>query len=348
MIKKDNKRVFALFMFFSAAVIALLVFGKEATEGALKGIRLCLGVLVPSLFSFTALSVFAAESGLSEHMGRITGSLFNKLFNVSKALSAVMVMSLIGGYPVGARGIAALKKRGAISNTEAQKAALIAVGAGPGFLITYVGIGLLGCQEIGICLLTAQIISVIILGNLNRIVFRDKNDNNSYKEIKSNPLPLSNALTESVISAVYAMLEMSGMVIAFSVVLKITERFFGQLNVYIGMLLEVSSACDYLSRSNNILLIAFAVGFGGICVHFQVFTALKEVNLNKKLFFLYRIIQGVLTTLITSLLTKIFNISLPVFSSVKHTPDLALSASAIGSAMLIICGLSFIYSIKNN
>ncbi len=348
MIKKQNKRVFVLFTCFSAAIIALLVFGGESCEGALKGIRLCLGVLVPSLFSFTALSVFAAESGLSEHMGRTAGKAFKILFNVSENLSAVMIMSLIGGYPVGARGIAALRKRGAISDTEAQKAALITVGAGPGFLITYVGNGLLGYQEIGVCMLSAQIISVIILGNLNRIVFRDKEHNSSYKEINSAPLPLSNALTESITSAVYAMLEMSGMVIAFSVVLRISERFFGQFNVYICMLLEVSSACEYLSRSNNIILIAFAVGFGGVCVHFQVFAALKDIKLKKRLFFLYRIIQSILTALITSLLIKVFNISLPVFSSVKHTPELALSASAVGGAMLIICGLSFIYSIKNH
>lgn len=346
MMIKKNKSVPLYSAAFAASAALLLLFGKECCSGAVSGIKLCLEVLVPSIFPFTVLSVFTAESGLSEAMGRVTGKACGALFNVSGRLSAVMIMSMLGGYPVGARGIAALRKRGAISLIEAQKAAYIAVGAGPGFLINFVGSGLLRCREIGACMLIAQVISVIILGNLNRIVFRNSRDYNSDTQLKATVLPFSDALTESVISSTYAMLELSGTVIVFSALLGIIKALTGTVYKYISVLLEVTNACSLLAGDYSIALIAFAVGFGGLCVHFQVFTALKGIRLNIWLFFLYRIIQGIITALLTLLFIKIFNISLPVFSSFTQPPELALSTSAAGSVMLILCGLGFLFSIK--
>jgi len=346
MINKRNKKAIAPFLFTVAAVVALIFWGKECSQGAKSGISLCLNVLIPSIFPFMVISVFAAESGLSEKLGKITGGLCKALFGVSGNLSAVIIMSMIGGYPVGARGIAALRKNGVISEKDAETAAYFAVGAGPGFLFTFVGSSLLSSPEIGACLMVAQVASVIILGFVNKIIFVRKTNYNSKKELYSNITPFSSALTKSVISASYGMFEMCGMVVVFSALMGITEKLLGDMNVYAAILFEVTAACGILSKQVDIRLIAFAVGFGGLCVHFQIFTALKDIKINKYLFFLFRIIQGGITALITSLLIKIFRISLPVFSSVGTLPELSLSTSLIGSVMLLLCAVGFIYSIK--
>ncbi|MBR1731306.1 MAG: hypothetical protein IJ725_02595, partial [Ruminococcus sp.] len=232
------------------------------------------------------------------------------------------------------------------SSDEAAKAAYFAVGAGPGFLVTFVGTNLLSCPEVGFCMLAAQILSVIILGVMNKLLFGKNNSYNSNKEIYNSSTSFTSALTEAVISATYGMLEMCGMVVIFSAIISVTERLSGDMRVYLSILLEVTTACNTLSENNSVLLIAFAVGFGGLCVHFQIFTALKNVNFNKGLFFLFRIMQGLITALLTELFIKLFRISLPVFSSVDNTPELSLSSSVIGSAMLIICGVGFLFNIK--
>ncbi|MCR5653640.1 MAG: hypothetical protein K6F88_07540 [Ruminococcus sp.] len=346
MTEKQNTRVATEFAFVISAVIAILFFGKECSSGALRGIYFCAEVLVPSIFPFMVIAIFAAECGLSRQLGKITGGLCRKLFGVSGNLAAVLIMSMIGGYPVGARGIAALKKSGAISEDDAVRASYFAVGAGPGFLIVFVGQNLLSSVQTGVCILVSQILSIIILGIANKKFFGKTENYNSDIELKSKPLPFASALTEAVIEATYGMIDMCGMVVLFSAIIGLTEKFFGSANIYICILAEVTTASKLLADSGNILLLAFAVGFGGLCVHFQIFTALKSIEINKGLFFLYRIIQGVITALLTMLFIKIFNISLPVFSSISAPPELSLSTNAVGSAMLLLCGAGFIYTIK--
>lgn len=343
--KIRNKQALAEFIFAVIIITAVLLWGKECSKGAFNGIYFCAEILVPSIFPFMIISVFIAESGLSEKTGKITGNICPKVFGVSKNLSAVIIMSMIGGYPVGARGISALAENKKISKNDAVKASYFAVGAGPGFLITFVGGSLLSCREIGFCLLAAQMLSVIIIGILNKFI-TEKSSFNSDIELSRAPVPFTSAITKSVISSAYGMLEMCGMVVAFSAVIGILEKFLADAVVYLSVVLEVTTACNLLAGNNSVFLIAFASGFGGLCVHFQIFTALKNIKINKALFFFYRIIQGLLTALFTFVFIKIFNISLPVFSSVKTPLNLSLSTSAVGSALLILCAVSFIYSIK--
>ena len=344
--KFRNKQAIVEFIFAAIFITAVLLWGKECSQGALKGIYFCAEVLVPSIFPFMIISVFIAESGLSEKLGKLCGNICPKLFGVSRNLSAVIFLSMIGGYPVGARGISALTENGKISKSDAVKASYFAVGAGPGFLITFVGGSLLSSREIGMCLLAAQILSVIIIGILNRFIITEKSDYNSNSELSKASLPFTSAVTKSVISSAYGMLEMCGMVVAFSAVIGIIEKLLSDAVVYLSVALEVTTACNLLAEMNSVILIAFATGFGGLCVHFQIFTALKNIRINKLLFFLFRIMQGLLTALFTFVFIKIFNISLPVFSSVNTPLNLSLSTSAVGSALLILCAVSFIYSIK--
>ncbi|MBR2109564.1 MAG: hypothetical protein IJ932_06470 [Ruminococcus sp.] len=344
--KIQNKQTLGEFVFAAIIITAVLLWGKECAQGALNGIFFCAEVLIPSIFPFMIISVFIAESGLSEKLGKLTGKICPKLFGVSGNLSAVIIMSMIGGYPVGARGISTLAENGRISKNDAVKASYFAVGAGPGFLITFVGGELLSNRSIGVCMLAAQILSVIIIGILNKFITTAKSDYNSCAELNNPPVTFTSAVTKSVTSSAYGMLEMCGMVVAFSAVIGIAEKLPADSVKYFSVFLEVTTACNLLAENNNILFIAFATGFGGLCVHFQIFTALKNIKINKALFFLCRIIQGFLSALLTFIFIKIFNISLPVFSSVKTPLNLSLSTSAVGSALLILCAVSFIYSIK--
>lgn len=340
MLKNYSVKAALGFSALFAAVIGLVFFGKDCSDGALEGIFFCANELLPPLFPFMALSVFIAKRNVS--FGKAGKWFSSALFGFSESLAPVILLSMIGGYPVGARGIKALRDSGAISEKEASLAANVLVGAGPGFLINFVGAELLGSRELGTALLVAQIISVILLGILNKIIFV-KGNYNSDKETNRRSLPFSEALTEAVADASYGALEMCGMVVAFSAVLKILEKPFG---VYSEVLLEVTNACDTLSKSGRVIPIAFAAGFGGLCVHFQIFTALRGIKLKKWLFFFFRIIQGLLTAALTLALIKAFGIAIPVFSSVGTPIELSLSAPLAGSAALMLCAVGFLRSVK--
>lgn len=318
--------------------VAGAVFGSsEVTRGIKNGIIFCAEALVPSVLPYMIIACFAVKSGVNALLGRLLDRASLFLFGLSGKCAAAMIIGLIGGYPVAAKGIEALYKSGAISGYEARKCAYSAFCAGTGFVVSFAGARLLGSAEIGWAILAAQIISALILAIANRFIFPQKNnidDYNSLAEVK-----LSEAFIESVSDGAYAAIDMCAMVIVFSSFSGLTEKM-----PILSVILEVCNACNILSENNNIALLAFAIGFGGLCVHLQIFRILKNIKLNKYLFFLYRIIQGIITSTLTFIFIKLFRISLPVFSSLSSQPELSLSGSVTGGIMLLLTGVCLIFN----
>ena len=146
-----------------AVCVSILIFSESCSKGALNGISLCLNVLVPSLFPFMAASSFIVKSGLAQKIGKPLNKITKSLFGLSGSFAPVILISMLGGYPVGAKGICELVKSAGISQREAQKAALFSVCAGPGFIINFVGMSLYNSKTVGVIILCSQIISVILL-----------------------------------------------------------------------------------------------------------------------------------------------------------------------------------------
>lgn len=336
----DKKSILIKFFIIISAALAV-IYSKEVSRGIYEGIFFCAEILVPSIFPFMVISALAVRSGFS---CKAVDKVFAAFFGLSGKSALAVLIGAFGGYPVGASSIAALYKNKEISKNEAVRAAYIAVSAGPGFLISFVGVRLLNSFKAGIILFVSQILSLIILALLNKIIFGkiDYNSKTEYYPAAKN----ENLLVKSVSSAVHSAIEMCAIVCIFSAGINLIEKHISK-NFIVSIILEVTRACFKLSGNSNLVYIAFAVGFGGLCVHFQVFQALDELKINKVIFFVFRIIQGILTALFTYIFIKIFNISIPVFSSVKNI-TLDLSASALGSFLLIFTGICFLYSIKNN
>lgn len=343
-IKNRSAQIAGLFFVFAAAA-AVIINSKKSCDGIYEGLCFCMEGLVPSVFPFMIIASFSVKSGVSGFLGKILDRPARVLFRISgQSLSAVLI-GMLGGYPVAAKGLATLYKEGLISENEAELTSRAAVCAGSGFVVSFVGARLLGSAEIGAAIIWAQIISVLILLTVNRFFFLqhklflpDKKRAVS-NQIKS--ISLSRALIESVSSASYTSFDMCAMVAVFSAVCKM----LGERQAVISFL-EVSNACNILSKNNNIIPLAFAVGFGGICVHFQIFQIMSEIRTNKALFFLYRIIQGLLTAGLTYTFIKTFHISAPVFSSFSATPRLTLSTSITGGVLMILTGVSLIYNLS--
>lgn len=334
-------------LFWVTLCILILMLGNYVTDGITGGLLLCTQILIPSVFPFMILANLAVKSGIADYIGKYTGKLTSWIFGISGKCSAVILLGLIGGYPVGANGIATLYKENKISRYEALKLSYSLVCAGPGFLITYIGLCTLESRTIGVCLIISQVLSVLIIGFINKFIFRKETDNSDKTQSKS--VILSEALIYSVKDSTYSILEMCGTVTLFSAILSVFELLLSNnLNIvkYIAILLEVTTASNYLCSDNNIMLLAFSVGFAGLSIHFQIFHILRNIHLNKMVFLLYRTTQGCITTFLTYIIFRIFNISLPVYSSIA-SPDFSLSTTVIGSIMLIITGICFLNTTRN-
>lgn len=87
------------------------MFSKECSKGAENGIGLCLSTLVPSLFPFMVLASYITDSGLAEKIGRHLSWLTKPLFGLDGCFASAIILSLVGGYPVGAKTVNLLYKK---------------------------------------------------------------------------------------------------------------------------------------------------------------------------------------------------------------------------------------------
>lgn len=346
----EIKKILPALAFGIIASVLVLTYTKNSFDGMAKGINFCLSVLVPSLFPFMFISSFIVNSGVFRLLSKPFGLITKVLFRVPAECGATILLSLIGGYPVGARSVRSLLNKGVINEKQAEKMAYFCICSGPGFLITYVGVSLYGNFQIGLMLLISSIIATVICGVLANFAVKDcKNiNNNSNLEINKH-ISFSNAFMKSVTDASKAVLDMCSMVVLFNVLINFLETLISNnaIKNILYISLEVTTACNVLWNNTSLLVIAFAVGFGGLCVHFQVFQGLGDIKINKIIFFLFRIIQGLLTALLIKILLNFFPIAEEVFANTQNSAVVLSSSNYLGSVMLLITAFSFLYSIKS-
>lgn len=325
----------------------LLCYSQGSRDGAAQGVKLCLNVLAPSLFPFMALTNLFAQTGLSQRLGKRLNRFTRAVFGVSGATAPVLIMSLIGGYPVGAAGISELRRQNAISEGEASRAALFSVCAGPGFIVSFVGVQLYQSRELGLIIYAAQAASVLLTAILARILF-GKADYNSVAEINTKQNPFSQAFVSSVYSAARSMLMICAFVLLFSAVMGVLGQMLSDKDALtaLSVLLEVCGASVRLSEGFPVEWTAFAIGFGGLCVHCQILASLGGIKVSKTLFFVFRIIQGLVTAALTHFGLRLLPQKAEVFSTATAGEAAIFGGSVLSGAALLGVMICFLISVK--
>lgn len=317
-------------------------YSKVCSKGVTNGLTLCITTLVPSLFIFMVIASFISFGELSELIGKPFGYITNKIFGLPKICASTIILSLIGGYPVGARCTQSLYESNKINLYQAKKLSLIAVSSGPGFVINFVGCSLFNNKKAGIILFVSQLVGYFFVALLAGKLVKTKSEDATLESSKNS------GFVETVEQACKATINMCAMVILFSAILSITNEIFKNSSLISDILsavLEITTACNQLYTKYPLYVISALIGFGGICVHAQVFSALKEIKPNKPLFFLLRIIQGITAGVTTYILLILFPVSIEVFSNTEKTIT-ATGTSVTGSIALILTAVCFLNSVS--
>ena len=96
----------------------------------------------------------------------------------------------------------------------------------------------------------------------------------------------------------------------FLILLTIITNIFHLVEPYnsiISGLIEMTSGLKYLhlttlTLKTKIVISAFFISFGGLAIHGQILSILKDYDINYPLFFLARIIHGLISSLIVFIL----------------------------------------------
>ncbi len=318
--------VLTAFFIILTAVI-LLVFPKVISKGVVNGLLMCGNILIPAIFPFCVLAVFIFRCGI---LNNIKGK-YGKLF-------AVFLISLVGGYPVGAKIISDEYTSGFIEQKTAKTMLCFCINAGPAFIYTFAGIGVLQNKSAGIILLVSHIISslqILIVMLLRKKIEITVNTSKLY--LKEG---LETVFVESVSTASHTLISICSFTVIFSGFIELIKY----LNIN-GTLISILEVTNGIVNTNNIYLISFLLGFGGFCVILQIYS---YGNKFCNIFYLIitRFLHGALSFFNTAILVKVFNYRLSVFSNAKAYDFKVIGETTGLSLMLIITAFIFLISLS--
>ena len=291
-----------------ALTLFICLFGnysKTVTEGISLWFSCVLPSLFPYLFITALLSSLPSTSKLFLRFSPVT----TRLFKVGGSSGYAFFLSIISGYPVGAKTVSELKLNNLIDDNESVRSACLCSTASPTFLISSVGAITFNSKFFGILLYLSHILGAI----LNGILF------SFYKSKGYRPkktfIPLqenSNSLYDITFSSVISVLVVGGLITVFYLLtavlsdLKVLSPLenlltavFANENLSKGIvcgLLECTGGVKKLSAlplKTALPACAFLSGFGGISIIMQSIAFLKRAKIKIAPFILSKVTSAI-------------------------------------------------------
>ncbi len=276
-------------------MLVLILDSKTALQAAASGIDLCIRSVIPSLFPFFMLSSLLTGSlmGTSTRWMRRVG----KWLGIPEGAESIFLAGLIGGYPLGAVSISQARGDGQLSPRDSRRMMAFCSNAGPAFIFGIAG-SMFSKPWISWLLWSFLIFSAVATAKLlpgrpGKPACPSRGSLNPAAALKS---------------ALYAMASVCGWVILFRILTGFLARWFlwllpGWGQVLIVGVLELSNGCLTLGSVSNegirLILCAFFLAFGGLCVTMQTVSVGKEVDL--RLYLPGKLFQGCLCAALSCL-----------------------------------------------
>ena len=328
-IKLFIRDTFLILLLYFVLFITLF-FSTDISNGVRDGIDLTINFIVPSLFIFMILSSCIVNSSLSRYFALPFKPLFTHILHMPNKLTTITLLSLIGGYPIGAKLISEEVKKGLLSSEDATLMMAFCVNCGPAFLITGVGTKLLNSPILGLCLYLSQIAACLIIAFFITRKHRLKYTS-SIDKLKFTSDTFISAVSDNTLIIV----KISAYVIVFSAFFPTITSLIPSSNEALANivkgLLEVTNGCNSIfsfPAKHAILMLAVFTGFGGICVHMQIYSIIKPQHISMKMFYLFRPLYIAISCLVCKLLCVITpNASYDCISINRDIPKTAFSKS---------------------
>lgn len=257
-----------------AALGLLLARSAEAAQAVRDGLALCAGSVIPALFPFLAVSglLTALDTGASPALGPLA-----RLLGCSRAGARAFLLGLTGSYPVGARTVAQLYRRGGISRREACRLLLFSNNCGPAFILGVAGLGCFGSLRAGVLLWGVHILAALVIAlALPRQAAEPSERPGS---VPARP-PLVPALIAAVRDAAGTMVYICGFVVFFLVLLRVMGRVTGLSHPVLSGAVELTQGILALPHTRRgFVWAAGLLGWGGLSVHGQSAAVLSGTDL---------------------------------------------------------------------
>ena len=320
---KSFNRFYELSLFLTLIAFCLLLLTGKFSYAVTEGISLWISCVLPALFPYFFITAVLSSLKLTSKISQKISPFTTKVWRVGGACGYAFLMSIISGYPVGAKIVSDLKTNNLIGEEEAVRASALCSTSSPMFLIGSVGSIMFGCLKFGILLFCCH----IICSFLNGIIFSFYKRNakiSTYAQGSFNK-KTDNVLYDSVYSAVISILVVGGLITVFHLLTAVLYEL-GLLNPIInllspligkeqalGFVLGIFECTEGLIVLSDITLSQFSLplasficGFGGISVISQSLAYLKKAKIKTAPFIFAKLSQAVLSFFLGLIFSFIF------------------------------------------
>ena len=299
--------------------ILVIVNPQKYMEATLDGFMLFGTKVFPSLFPFFLLTKILTALGVGSLCSKIFSRPIESLYKTSPLSGYILSISMISGYPVGARLVTDYASNGYLSNDEVKTIISFTSTSGPLFILGTVGVKMLGNYKAGMIIMASHFIATI----LNGLLYRGKSSNNlSILPIEEMP---ESFINDAIYSTITSMLQVGGSIIFLNLIIVVLQdlkvlHFLSHTLNWIGMesivsegisigLVEITKGVSIISKAKEIkdiiVPIATIISFGGVSVMLQSMVFLKQVGISSRYYLVTKASQAILTYFISSILVAL-------------------------------------------
>ncbi len=321
-LKKENVKELLFFTLLVFAAIAVSV-DKNSQNAVKDGIFLWAAAVLPALFPYLVITSLVSSLKITGKIAAALSPFTEKAWGVNGNCGYALFISLMSGYPVGAKCVSDLKIKGLTGDAESVRAAALCSSSSPVFLIGSVGNLTFNSPLFGLLLFITHIISVFSVGFFFSFYKRKE------RPVKATPAPRGgsdNVFYESVYQAVISILVVGGIITVFYLfteilsglgVINAVAKVFGLISddpaVCYGLtngLFECTKGLKILAGGGISLFtlpVAAAIcGFGGLSVIMQSVAYLKKAQIKTAPFLLSKTLAAVINFCIGLILSALF------------------------------------------
>lgn len=280
------------------ATVLFLVFPARYAQAVRDGIDLWAANVLPAAFFMLFLTAFLTRRAFFRKLTCLAAPLSERLFAVPGAGGCAALLSIVSGYPVGAKTVLDLSRAGYLGKEDRFRTACLATTSGPAFLVGAVGCGMFRSAAAGWLLYGSHLFGIFLVCLVLRAAAKERP-----KGVLPPPtekLSLAEILQSSVLSVLTV-----GAAIAvfytFGEMIADMGALFSlpyPLETFLRGLLEMTSGCALAAKFPSALSLAaacFFTTFGGLSAIVQQLAFLIPAGIDAGRFVLVKLVQGALS-----------------------------------------------------
>lgn len=316
--KKYNYVELLYSLLLLSAILLIVILPRNSINSFYNGISVWATKVLPTLLPFFILTKLLSSTNFIPYISKKLTPFTKKMYGIDGYGGYIYLMSIISGYPMGAKITSELYRDGRITKGQAHTISAFTSTSGPLFIIGTIGIALFSSSKLGIIVLVSHYIGALLNGLLYRCREKER-DIITHIQTNNN----KNTLVSAVSSSITAILNIGVYIALFYMIadLVITLNLFSPLLIILDKvgvsrnvsqsilsgILEVTTGEIMLSHTqlslNTAAIITTAlVSFGGLSIHAQAYTYLQDFELPYYKFFLQKLTHSTLSTLVSFLL----------------------------------------------